>query len=83
MTQSRGKLPDSIEYLLRDQLVGAIDQANLGQFDTRVAKRYLIDRLLQNDIAAELGCDRSSVSRRIPHIIAKVEWAAKQLYGTG
>ena len=59
----------------------AIEQANLGTFDTFVAKKYLIEQVPQIDIAEELGYDRTVVSRRVKLILPRVEYAAKRLFG--
>lgn len=82
MTAARTKLPRSVELLLRSELEVAIEQANLGQFGTFVAKKYLIDQVPQIEIAEELGYDRTVVTRRVKDILPRVEYAAQRLYGT-
>ncbi len=72
-------LPESLEGLLKRDMETCIDQANLGRDDTLIAKRCLIDQWAQIEIAAELGWGRSTVSKRMPRIIQKVENAAQQL----
>ena len=81
MTASRSKLPHSLELLLRVELEQAIEQANLGTFDTFVAKKYLIEQVPQIDIAEEIGYDRTVITRRMKHILPRVEYAAKRLFG--
>ena len=81
MTASRCKLPHSLELLLRVEMEQAIEQANLGTFDTFVAKKYLIEQVPQIDIAEELGYDRTVVSRRVKLILPRVEYAALRLFG--
>lgn len=81
MTAARVKLPASIELLLRSEVEQAIEQANLGRFDTFLAKKYLIEQVTHMDIAVELGYDRSVITRRIPRIIQKVEYTALRLFG--
>ena len=81
MTAARIKLPHSLELLLRVEMEQAIEQANLGTFDTFVAKKYLIDQVPQIDIAEELGYDRTVITRRLKHILPRVEWAAQRLFG--
>ena len=76
---SRVSLPESLEPLLKSEMENCIEQANLGHYDTMIAKRYLIDQWAQIDIAAELGWNRTTVSKRIPRILRKVETAAKKL----
>lgn len=79
MASARVSLPPDMEELLRSDMLVCIEEANLGQNDTTVAKRYLIDQWPQIDIAAELGWSRSTVSDRIPRIIRKVRTAATRL----
>lgn len=81
MTAARIKLPHSLELLLRVEMEQAIEQANLGTFDTFVAKKYLIEQVPQIDIAEELGYDRTVVTRRVKNILPRVEYAAQRLFG--
>lgn len=73
------KLPDDLEDLLLHEMEACIEQANLGQYDTLIARRYLISQLPQIEIAAELGWTRSTVSLHIPRIIRKVSLTANRL----
>ena len=52
---ARVKLPPPLDKLLRSQMETAIREANLGNDDTDIAKRYLIDQIPQIEIAAEFG----------------------------
>lgn len=79
MTSARARLPRVLDDLLRSQMETCIEQANLGQVDTVIAKRYLLDQWAQIDIAAELGWNRATVSLHVCHIIEKMENAAKKL----
>jgi len=81
MTAARVKLPRSIELLLRSEVEQVIAEANLGTFDTFVAKKYLIEQVPQIDIAEELGYDRTVITRRMKHILPRVEYAAQRLFG--
>lgn len=72
-------MPPDLEGLLRSEMLTCIEEANLGQNDTTVAKRYLIDQWAQIDIAAELGWGKSTVSVRIPRILGKVQATARKL----
>ena len=51
---SRVSLPEYLEPLLKSEMEHCIEQANLGRYDTMIAKRYLIDQWAQIEIAAEL-----------------------------
>lgn len=79
MSAARVKLPDTLENLLRSEMANAIEQANLGNDDTAIAKRYLIEQIPQMDIAIEFGYERSTISRRMPRIISKVENTARKM----
>lgn len=82
MTTSRVQLPADIDSLLKSELVRCIEESCLGEDDTLVAKRYLIDRWAQIDIAAELGWTRSTVSAHVPRIVERVQHTAKKLHMT-
>ena len=81
MYAARVRLPHSIELLLRSEVELVIEQANLGIFDSVVAKKYLIDQVPQVEIAEELGYERSTITKRMPRIINKVDRSAKMLFG--
>lgn len=76
---ARVRLPKGLAELLRSDIEQAIYEANLGTEDTGIATRYLIDHWPQIDIAAQYGCDRSTISKRMPHIIERVQYAAARL----
>lgn len=79
MASARVRLPSDLDGLMRSEMLTCINEANLGQTDTQVAKRYLIDQWAQIEIAAELGCVKSTVSMRMPRILSKVRATAKKL----
>ena len=62
-----------------------IEQAALGEEDTFIATRYLLDGIPQIEIAEELGdkfeksYNRSTISRRLPRIIHKIVRTAIKL----
>ena len=76
---ARVKLPSPLNGLLRSVLISAITEAALHRDDELIARRYIIDKWSQIDIAAELGWERSTVSHHIPHIISEVSRTAKRL----
>ena len=76
---ARVRLPGSLGQLLRSEMARSISEANLGNSDSLIAKRYLLEHIAQIDIAIEVDCERSTISRRLPKIIAKVEEAAQRL----
>ena len=76
---ARVKMPDALKGLLRSELDKAIYEAALCREDEIIARRYLIEKIPQIDIAAELGYERSTISRRLPYIIESVTFTAKKL----
>lgn len=76
---ARVRLPGSLGQLLRSEMETAIFEANLGNSDSLIAKRYFIEQIPQIDIAIELDLERSTISRRMPTIIKKVEQTAQRL----
>ena len=76
---TRAKIPDSLKPLLRSELEKAIYEAALDSQDSLIARRYLIEKIPQIDIAAELGYERSTISRRLTRIVKSVEHAATRL----
>ena len=79
MASARVSLPPDLDGLLRSEMLECINEANLGEKDLTVAKRYLIDQWAQIDIAAELGWCKSTVSARVPRILKKVRLTAHKL----
>ena len=79
-SRARGKLPPELDGLLASQVLTAIDEANLGLSDRTIARRYLVDRLPQVDIAAELGLERSTVTKRMREIRPRVSSAAHKIF---
>lgn len=49
-----------------------IHESNLGREDEQIAALYLIERIPQIDIAAEIPLDRSTVSRRMERIMKRL-----------
>lgn len=60
MSAARARLPDNLSRLLRSELERAIYEAALYRDDDLIARRYLVDKWPQIDIAAELGLERST-----------------------
>lgn len=81
MYAARVRLPHSIELLLRSEVELAIEQANLGVFDSAVAKKYLIDQVPHVEIAEELGYERTTITKRMPRILDRVDRSARRLFG--
>lgn len=77
---ARIRLPQPLSGLLRSELEHAIYEAALSRDESVIATRYIVEKVPQIDIAAELGWERSTVSRHMPYIVATVSAAAKRLY---
>ena len=76
---ARVKLPPELADLLRSELETAIHEAALHRDDDLIARRYIIDKWAQIDIAAELGWERSTVSHHVPYILDRVKKTAECL----
>ena len=72
-------MPKALSGLLRSELEKAIYESALSCDDDLIARRYLIEKIPQIDIAAELGYERSTISRRMPGIIKAVTKTAEKL----
>lgn len=76
---ARVRLPDPLCQLLRSELEMAIREAAFHRDDELIARRYIVDKWAQADIAVELGWERSTISRHIPHIFEEVGRAAARI----
>ncbi len=79
MARARARVPESLSDLLRSDWEKIISQAALGQEDTKIATMYLLDAIPQVEIGVELGLERSTISRRLPKILSKVEHTARKM----
>lgn len=77
---ARVKLPEPLDTLLRSQLEKAIYEAALHRDDELIARRRIIDKWDQIDVAAELGWYRGAVAAHEKRILERVAWAARKLY---
>lgn len=77
---ARAKLPPELADLLRSELDTAIREAALHRDDELIAKRRIIDKWGQIDVAAELGWYRGAVAAHEKYVFKKVSEVAKQLY---
>lgn len=76
---ARVRLPEGLQRLLRSELEKAIHESALSREDALIATRYIVEKVPQIDIAAELGWERSTISKRLPEITRRVAWAAARL----
>lgn len=61
-------LPKGLEHLTRRDWERVTDEGILDQIDQQIVKLYIVRRLPQMDTADEIGVDRKTISRRLPHI---------------
>lgn len=73
-------LPEPLNKLLRSQLETAIYESALHRDDELIARRRIIDKWGQIDVAAELGWYRGAVSAHEKYIFPRVSEVARQLY---
>lgn len=76
---ARAKLPPELADLLRSELDVAIKEAALHREDELIARRCIIDKWCQIDIAAELGWRRATVGDHLKYIIPRVVDVTKKL----
>lgn len=61
-------LPKELEHLTRSDWERVTDEGLLDVIDQQIVNLYIVRRLPQMDAAAEIGIDRKTISRRLPHI---------------
>ena len=61
-------LPKGLEHLTRRDWEHVADEGLLDEIDQQIVKLYIVRRLPQLDAAGEIGIDRKTISRRLPHI---------------
>lgn len=76
---ARVKLPESLSKLLRSELERAIYETALHRDDELIARRYIIEKMPQVEIAAELGWERSTISHHVPYILDAVSRSAERI----
>lgn len=79
MARGRVNLPADLRGLLTGDWERVMAQAMLGAEDRTILRRYVLDRIPQIDVAAELHMDRSTISRRMKLIFDEARRAAKRL----
>ena len=61
-------LPKGLEHLTRRDWEHVADEGLLDEIDQQIVNLYIVGRLPQMDAAGEIGVDRKTISRRLPHI---------------
>lgn len=77
--QARISLPPALDGLTRGEMERVIAQANIGRENEQIARLYYIDRMPQVDVAAEVYLAQSTIKRRLPKILNKMQIAQKRL----
>ena len=62
-------LPKGLENMTRRDWEHVADEGICDLIDQQIIRLYIVGRLPQMDAAAEIGVDRKTISRRLPHII--------------
>ena len=62
----------ALEALSRSQIEVILYEANLSLEDTKLARRYFIDRVPQIDVAMEMDIDRKTVGARLRKIERRI-----------
>ncbi len=65
---ARLALPKELEHLTRSDWERVTDEGIWDLIDQKIIELYIVGRLPQMDAAAEIGVDRKTISRRLPHI---------------
>ena len=77
---ARATLPGCLSGLMRSELERTICESAFSKDDALIAQRYLVEKVAQIDIAAELGWERATVSRHLKYIVPAVERVAHKIY---
>ena len=78
MTQARLRMDPKLTALSRSAWEALIYEANLGDEDSDLARRYFIQKQCQIDIAIDKNVDRKTVGRHIGTVRKTIE----QIYNT-
>lgn len=77
--QARLRLPPELQALTKGEMAKVIEQANVGAENERIARLYFMDRMPQVDVAAEMYLAQSTIKRRLPKILSRMQVAEKRL----
>ncbi len=76
---ARCKLPPALEGLLRSEMEVCIREAGLSKPDALIARRCLIERVPQVEVASELGWTRRTVGLHLTAATGRLEQTARRL----
>ena len=77
--QSTFKLPVDLAVLLRSEWETIIEQAGFDEVDEGIIRDCIIDRYTQAYAATGVDRSRSTVVRRMPHILVRAREVAAKL----
>ena len=66
---ARARLPQKLAVLSRTELETIIHECAFNREDDLIARRYMVEKQCQIDIATEIGYERSPIGRRLPRIM--------------
>ena len=76
---ARARLPEMLASMSRSELENVIYESALHHDDDLIARRYIVDKWAQADIAAELGWTRSTVGNHVIMILQRASDVAKRI----
>lgn len=79
MARGRVHLPADLQRLLTGDWERVMAQAMLSTEDRTILRLYVLERIPQIDVAAELHMDRSTISRRMKSIFEEARRTAERL----
>lgn len=79
MARGRVHLPADLQGLLTGDWERVMAQAMLSTEDRTILRLYVLERIPQIDVAAELHMDRSTISRRMKSIFDEARRTAEKL----
>lgn len=80
MSEARVKLPRELENIPLFVLLDVMRQANLSKKDVWLVQQYVIRRIPQDDLAAELGWTRRTVHTHLKRSLNKMAEISAKVY---
>lgn len=79
MSGARVRLPPELDGLLASEWEAIAREAGYSAEDAEIVRQYIVQKLPQMDVAAELYVSRSTISRRLPEIYARAKAVARKM----
>ena len=80
MASARVNIPEDLSGLLNSEWEHIIREAGYSKTDAEIARRYIVGKTPQIDVADALFIERSTLSRRLPGIYTKARKTASKLH---